>query len=465
MKSRLILRLSIFCCLASGLWAAGAAAEKSLARGEYLVEQGMIISPEEIREYSYISETDMLYPELNGPFGVTFFAGHQQVSTEGQEVVLLIGIQARRLMYEDLPTVNQALVVDKSGSMYQKDKMVWVKEAFEIFIDKVREKDILSLVTFDDEASVVIPPARVSSPGIRQKFRDVVSSLVPGGGSNLEAGLDLGFQQVLSNFDKEYVNRVLFLTDGMGSPGGILEMAEEYHKSGIEISSIGMGKDFNGDLIDDLAVKGGGTSRFISSRESMEEIFGSGLSRTISPAARDLELSLQYFINPEDIETWAADYELQGQWDSYATKNREVGASESFVHPVPSDLAIDFAGNIYITDYANGTIEKFGSDGALVGRWNGSGTFRAKMQNPSAVAVDASASVFVADTGNNRILKLDSMGNFLVQWGRRGTRTQGEYGQGRFADPKVSRWTAKAMSMSRIPETTVFRSSKATALS
>ncbi|GAH25963.1 unnamed protein product, partial [marine sediment metagenome] len=44
--------------------------------------------------------------------------------------------------------MNLAFVIDKSGSMRDEDKMDWVKDAFDIFIERVRDIDFVSLVVF-----------------------------------------------------------------------------------------------------------------------------------------------------------------------------------------------------------------------------------------------------------------------------------------------------------------------------
>ncbi|KKK66500.1 hypothetical protein LCGC14_2963460, partial [marine sediment metagenome] len=54
--------------------------------------------------------------------------------------------------FEELPVMNLAFVIDKSGSMNAADKMGWVKDAFGIFIDRVRDIDFVSLVVFDSSA-------------------------------------------------------------------------------------------------------------------------------------------------------------------------------------------------------------------------------------------------------------------------------------------------------------------------
>jgi len=56
--------------------------------------------------------------------------------------------------------MNLAFVIDKSGSMQNVDKMDWVKESFDIFIEKVRSIDFVSLVVFDAAATVLYPSTK-----------------------------------------------------------------------------------------------------------------------------------------------------------------------------------------------------------------------------------------------------------------------------------------------------------------
>ncbi len=189
-------------------------AASSSGRGSYLAGQGVIIPPEEVRVDSYIASIDYHYPDPSGDVGITLRQGNQQYSVGGQEGVLHIGIQGARKAYADLPPMNLAFVIDKSASMAEDQKMEWVKQAFDVFIQKVRDKDFVALVSFDDQATVLFPSTQMKSAERRQQLREAVQKIYPGGGSNLEAGLELGYQQVLANFRGEYANRVLFLSDG-----------------------------------------------------------------------------------------------------------------------------------------------------------------------------------------------------------------------------------------------------------
>jgi len=297
------------------------AKEESAApeRGKYLAERGRIVPPEEIYIDSYVGYIDYQYPKPETDLEVYLYSGHNQISSKGQEEIIHIGIQGNELSFEELPPMNLAFVIDKSGSMSDLDKMDWVKESFYIFLDSVREKDFVALIFFDNTAQTVFPSTRMDSIGSRQGFRNEVYRVLPGGGTNLMDGVHLGYKEVLKNFRSEYINRVLLLSDGQAtsSTKGLLEMAETYKSMGINISTIGLGEDFDLDLMRSLAHAGGGSSRFISGREEMEETFGSELDRMVVPIAHDLHLKLEFLQEVEILETWGYDHQIAGSSISY----------------------------------------------------------------------------------------------------------------------------------------------------
>ena len=311
--------VSFFLLIPVFAWCGGEAeAASSATRGKYLAGQGIIIPAQEVHVDSYIAHIDYRYPEPEEDLGVTLYSGHHQVSTSGQEEVIQIGIQGKKLEFENLPPLNLAFVIDKSGSMRAADKIGWVKDAFDIFIERVRDIDFVSLVAFDNGARVLFPSTQMTSRDRRLSFKRRVSSIQPGGGTNLVAGLELGYQQVLANYRREYTNRVLFLTDGVGESKGLLDMAETYKEMGINVSTIGVGTDFDLELMMELARRGGGSSRFISDREEMEKTFGSELDRMAVPVASNLEMTLEFLRPVEILETWGYRNRIAGNKIHYS---------------------------------------------------------------------------------------------------------------------------------------------------
>ena len=175
---------------AVGGWsAAQAEASGSATRGKYLAERGTIIPPDEIHVDSYVASIDYHYPYPDTDVGVYLYSGNRQLAASGQPELIHIGIQGRRTEFEDLPPLNLAFVIDKSGSMGDRDKMEWVKESFAIFIERVRSIDFVALVVFDNAAEVIVPSTKMSSEEHRGAFREAVQAIQPGGGTNLVAGL------------------------------------------------------------------------------------------------------------------------------------------------------------------------------------------------------------------------------------------------------------------------------------
>ena len=293
-------------------------AAASSVTGKYLAGRGIIVPPSHVHINSYIAHINYQYPDPVEDLGVTLYSGHRQISTTGQDALIQIGIQGKRLEFEELPPLNLAFVIDKSGSMHAADKMGWVKDAFDIFIERVRPIDFVALVVFDNDARVVFLSTQMKDRERRLAFRQAVHSVQAGGGTNLVAGLELGYQQVLANFRSDYTNRVLFLTDGRGQSGGILDMAETYKQIGINVSTIGVGTDFDLELMVELADRGGGSSRFISDRKEMEKTFGSELDRMVVPVARNLEMTLEFLIPVEILGTWGYANRVSGRVIHYA---------------------------------------------------------------------------------------------------------------------------------------------------
>jgi Ca-activated chloride channel family protein len=203
--------VGVACC-------AGAAGARqsagSAARGRYLAGRGIIVPPEEVYTDSYIASIDYHYPQPEMDVGVYLYNSSGQMNRRGQEGILQIGLQGKKLPFEGLPPMNLALVIDTSDSMNEEDKIAWVKESMAVFMNKIRDADSLALVSFNDTAQVLFESTRMDSPEKRRRFLDAVNALQPRGGTDLEAGLKAGYEQVLANYREASVNRVLFFSDG-----------------------------------------------------------------------------------------------------------------------------------------------------------------------------------------------------------------------------------------------------------
>jgi len=85
----------------------------------------------------------------------------------------------------------------------------------------------------------------------------------------------------------------------------------------------------------------------------------------------------------------------------------------------PESLAVDDQGFVYVTDLGNTRIQKFDSEGALIGIWGQNGPGPGEFSVPTGIATFEDF-VFVVDNTQDNIQKFDSDGNFILQWGDTG---------------------------------------------
>ena len=98
-------------------------------------------------------------------------------------------------------------------------------------------------------------------------------------------------------------------------------------------------------------------------------------------------------------------------------------------------IAVDGAGNVYVTDWGRERVQKFTSNGGFLlylgteGTGAGRGTGDGQFHNPKGTSADRAGNVYVAETINHRVQVFDSNGRFLRKWGSEGS------GDGQFNRP------------------------------
>jgi DNA-binding beta-propeller fold protein YncE len=87
----------------------------------------------------------------------------------------------------------------------------------------------------------------------------------------------------------------------------------------------------------------------------------------------------------------------------------------------PRDAATDSSGNIYVVDYGNDRISKFGPTGTWIKNWGSSGPADGQFKRPYGVDLDVNNNIYVADSTNHRIQIFNTDGGFLAKYGTEGT--------------------------------------------
>lgn len=183
------------------------------------------------------------------------------------------------------PPAHICLVLDRSTSM-QGLRMDMVKASSANLVQQLRPQDLLSVVTFSDRAEVLLPPSRASS---LSKSDHRISLLQAGGGTEILQGLSLGIEQLRKSADS-YNHHLLLLTDGhtYGDEQGCLALAREAATEGISISVLGIGDDWNDELMDQIAGLSGGNAQLITSPADLDNFIADKLLQIETLFARGL---------------------------------------------------------------------------------------------------------------------------------------------------------------------------------
>jgi Ca-activated chloride channel family protein len=214
--------------------------------------------------------------------------------------------------------LNISLVIDRSASM-QGGPLEAAKRACTEVVEMLEPQDILSVITFEDRADVVMPARRVINKAL---VKDYISRIHAGNGTNLYEGLMTAFQQVGSVKSENTLNRILLLTDGEPTAGTqdfavITGLVSEQKGRGITVTTLGFGSDFNEELLVGIARRSGGNYYYLPRPELIPEAFHQELETLMRITARNLRLRLHL---PRGVTI----RQVYGQQPVYGNRTAEV---------------------------------------------------------------------------------------------------------------------------------------------
>lgn len=211
-----------------------------------------------------------------------------------QEVVVKIDLAAIAQKKKTKRTpLNLAVVLDHSGSMAGA-KLEKARQAAMELVDQLAADDVFSFVIYNSRAEVIVPAQRVED---KEALKARIAKISANGGTALHAGVTTGAEQLAEHLSSKRINRVILLSDGLAnvgpkSTGELRTLGNELAGRNITVTTIGVGEDYNEDLMAGLAEASDANYYYVKDTETLPAIFAKELGELLAVAAREVRIEI-----------------------------------------------------------------------------------------------------------------------------------------------------------------------------
>lgn len=232
---------------------------------------------------------------LTQGFRLTPRVSHRTVHTAGQDVYLDVSLEALAGTSPARGPMSLAVVVDRSGSMAG-NKLAHAKAAAHRVVERLVEGDFLALVDYG--SNVRVKELQAVTPAAKSDWHAFIDAIEDDGGTNISAGLDEALL-ALRAAPMSTARRAILLSDGQPTEGdtsseGLVARIRTLRGSGITVSSVGIGADFNENLMQALAEVGGGTYGYVHNESQVSTALNADLDHAARTVARQVKVRVEF---------------------------------------------------------------------------------------------------------------------------------------------------------------------------
>lgn len=305
---------------------------KDIANFRENIENGFLPLPTDVTceglYYDYFFDTNDSYRSKDLFFPSYLAAVTRDPFSKKEEYYLAVGLNSGMQSFSR-KKLNLVVVLDTSGSMesafdeYYYDgsvpgrssgpgeeqeqerkkprrKIDVACESLKALLDQLKPQDRFGMVVFSDQGRVVKPLRYVGETDM-DRIREHIDEIEANGSTNMADGMRLGFSlcDEFANADpEEYENRIIFLTDaqpncGETSEKGLLGTASREAERNVNTTFIGIGVDFNTELVEAISRMRGANYYSVHSAADFRKRLVEEFEFMVTPLVFDLQLNLE----------------------------------------------------------------------------------------------------------------------------------------------------------------------------
>jgi Ca-activated chloride channel family protein len=261
------------------------------------INQQSKVPPDAVRVDEMLNYFNFNYKE---PQGKDVFSIESQVTDcpwNNSHRLLFLNLSGRKLNLDKVPPSNFVFLIDVSGSMDLPNRLPLLKEAFQLLVKNLREKDTVSIVVYGGSVGVWLQP---TSGAEKQKITTAIEELYPSGDTPGEAAIRSAYKLAENTFIKGGNNRIILATDGDFNIGqtnekDLEELISKERQTGVYLTCLGVGMgNYKDSKIEALAKKGNGNFAYLDDIREAEKVLVTEFTQTLYSIANDVYLSIQF---------------------------------------------------------------------------------------------------------------------------------------------------------------------------
>lgn len=216
-----------------------------------------------------------------------------------------VGLKGRELKADKRPPSNFVFLIDVSGSMSPTTRLPLIKQSLRQLVKRMTENDRVAMVVYASSSGTVLESTSAVN---KEVILSAIDRLEAGGSTNGGEGIQRAYDLAVANFIKGGVNRVLLCTDGdfnvgIIDRGQLLKLIEEKAKSGVFLTTLGVGDDnFKDATLQQLADKGNGNYHYLDSVEEGHKVLVEQMNATLVTIAKDVKIQIEF--NPAQASAY-----------------------------------------------------------------------------------------------------------------------------------------------------------------